>query len=364
MSGRPPSGWRTLGRALRIRLPSPAARITAWGPSPMYSRVYGLPGAGPRGGLRTMEAMQASMLDIEGPVHVADFGGDGPVMLLVHGLGVAHLNWMAVAPQLTAHHRVYALGLRGFGRSPLAGRRSTIAANVDLLSRAITRLSRGPIVLMGNSMGGLLSIGAAARHPSLIDALVLVDPAVPAPGGEFPPRLDRVARTFIATAFMPRWGARRLSRAVAALGPDSLVRETMRLVSGDPTRIEPTVIDAHIALEAERLAESSWHESFYAVTRSVVAALALKRKVLRWIEEVVAPTLLLQGDLDRLVPVASARAIASLRPDWEYHEFTGAGHVPMLEVPGEFVEVVSDWLSRQGATASPGFAPEGAGVPA
>jgi pimeloyl-ACP methyl ester carboxylesterase len=296
-----------------------------------------------------MEAMQASTLDIEGPVYVADFGGDGPVMLLVHGLGGAHLNWMAVAPQLAARHRVFALDLPGFGRSPLAGRRSTIAANVDLLTRAITRLSPGPIVLMGNSMGGLLSIGVAARHPSLIDALVLVDPAVPAPGSGFPPQLDRVSRTFLATAFMPRWGAKRLSRAVALVGPESLVRETMRLVSGDPTRIEPTVVDAHIALEAERLAESSWHESFYAATRSLVAALALKRKVLRWVQEVVAPTLLLQGDRDRLVPVASARNIASLRPDWEYHEFAGAGHVPMLEVPVEFVDVVTDWLTRQGA---------------
>ena len=90
-------------------------------------------------------------------------------------------------------------------------------------------------------------------------------------------------------------------------------------------------------------------------------ALALKRRVLRWIEEVVAPTLLLQGDLDRLVPVASARAVASLRPDWEYHEFAGAGHVPMLEVPGEFVEVVSEWLSRQGRGAPRGVAPAGAG---
>ena len=299
-----------------------------------------------------MDGVESSMLDIEGPVYVADFGGDGPVMLLVHGLGGAHLNWMVVAPQLAAHHRVYALDLPGFGRSPLAGRRSTIAANVDLLSRAITRLSRGPIVLMGNSMGGLLSIGAAARHPSLIDALVLVDPAVPAPGHEFPPRLDRVSRTFLATAFMPRWGAKRLSRAVAVLGPESLVRETMRLVSGDASRIESTVVDAHIALEAERLAESSWHESFYAATRSLVAALALKRKVLRWVQEVVAPTLLLQGDRDRLVPVASARNIASLRPDWEYHEFAGAGHVPMLEVPAEFVAVVTDWLTRQGAAVS------------
>jgi fermentation-respiration switch protein FrsA (DUF1100 family) len=70
---------------------------------------------------------------------------------------------------------------------------------------------------------------------------------------------------------------------------------------------------------------------------------------LRWIQEVVAPTLLLQGDRDRLVPVASARNIASLRPDWEYHEFEGAGHVPMLEVPAEFVDVVGEWLERQGS---------------
>jgi pimeloyl-ACP methyl ester carboxylesterase len=309
-----------------------------------------------------MDAMQSSMLDIEGPIFVADFGGSGPVMLLVHGLGGAHLNWMSVAPQLTAHHRVYALDLPGFGRSPLAGRRSTIAANVDLLTRAITRLSPGPIVLVGNSMGGLLSLGVAALHPTLVDALVLVDPAVPAPGGEFPPRLDRVSRTFIATAFIPRWGAKRLSRAVAALGPESLVRETMRLVSADPSRIEPTVVDAHIALEAERLAESAWHESFYAATRSLVAVLALKRKVFRWVDEVVAPTLLLQGDRDRLVPVASARNVASLRPDWEYHEFAGAGHVPMLEVPAAFVEVVSEWLERQGTAGAAVAANAGAGA--
>jgi pimeloyl-ACP methyl ester carboxylesterase len=308
-----------------------------------------------------MAAMQSSILDIEGPVYVADFGGDGPVMLLVHGLGGAHLNWMAVAPQLAARHRVYALDLPGFGRSPLAGRRSSIAANVDLLTRAITRLSPHPIVLVGNSMGGLLSIGAAAQHPSLIDALVLVDPAVPAPRGEFPPRLDSVSRTFLATAFMPRWGARRLSRALAARGAESLVRETMRLITTDPSRIDQAVMDAHIGLETDRLAESSWHESFYSATRSLVAALALKRKVLRWVQEVVAPTLLLQGAQDRLVPVASARNIASLRPDWEYHEFAGAGHVPMLEVPAEFVEVVGDWLTRQGGGVTGGVTAATAG---
>jgi pimeloyl-ACP methyl ester carboxylesterase len=145
---------------------------------------------------------------------------------------------------------------------------------------------------------------------------------------------------------MPQWGVRRVSRAVAALGPESLVYETLRLCSADPSRIEQAVVDAHIALEAERLAQPGWQESFYAATRSLVRVLALKRQVVRWVQGVVAPTLLVQGDRDRLVSVDSARYVASLRPDWEYHEFADAGHIPMLEVPAEFLEVTVDWLAR------------------
>jgi pimeloyl-ACP methyl ester carboxylesterase len=286
-------------------------------------------------------------LDVDGPINVADFGGSGDVLLLVHGLGGSHLNWLSVAPQLAERHRVYALDLPGFGRSPLAGRRSTIAANVDLLSRLIARLSDGPIALIGNSMGGLLSIGVAAMHPNLVSGLVLVDPAVPAPRS-WRPRFDRVTRTFLAAAFIPRWGSRRVGRAVAALGPEQLVYETLRLCSADPSRIEQAVVDAHVALEAERLAQPGWQESFYAATRSLVRVLTLKRQVMRWVRTVVTPTLLLQGDEDRLVRVEAARAVASLRPDWEYHEFAGAGHVPMMEVPSEFLAVVGDWLARHG----------------
>lgn len=295
--------------------------------------------------------MRSTTLDVDGPINVADFGGSGQVLLLVHGLGGSHLNWLSVAPQLAKRYRVYALDLPGFGRSPLAGRRSSIAANVDLLARLIARLSDGPIVLIGNSMGGLLSIGVAAMHPNLVSGLVLVDPAVPAPRS-WRPRFDRVTRRFLAAAFIPSWGSRRVGRAVAALGPEQLVYETLRLCSADPSRIEQAVVDAHIALEAERLAQPGWQESFYAATRSLVRVLALKRQVVRWLQMVIAPTLLVQGDQDRLVRVEAARAVASLRPDWEYHEFAGAGHVPMMEVPGEFMGVTVDWLARHGSEAS------------
>jgi len=290
-------------------------------------------------------------LDVDGPIHVADFGGTGEVVLLVHGLGGSHLNWLSVAPQLAERYRVYAPDLPGFGRSPLAGRRSSIAADVDVLTRLIARLSDSPIVLIGNSMGGLVAIGVAAMHPELVSGLVLVDPAVPAPRSSRP-RFDQVTRRFLAAAFIPSWGARRIGRAVAALGPEQLVYETLRLCSADPSRIEQAVVDAHIALEAERLAQPGWQESFYAATRSLVRVLALRRQVVRWLHMVSAPTLLVQGDEDRLVRVEAARAVASLRPDWEYHEFVGAGHVPMMEVPREFLAVTGNWLARYGGDAS------------
>jgi len=65
--------------------------------------------------------MQELDADIDGRSTFADFGGEGPVMLLVHGLVGAHLNWMAVAPQLAAHNRVFALDLPGFGSVPARG---------------------------------------------------------------------------------------------------------------------------------------------------------------------------------------------------------------------------------------------------
>jgi pimeloyl-ACP methyl ester carboxylesterase len=289
--------------------------------------------------------MRTFTIDIDGPINVADFGGSGRVLLLVHGLAGSHLNWLSVAPKLAAHHRVFAFDFPGFGRSPLAGRRSSIPANVNVLKGVTAQVADGPVVLVGNSMGGLISLGLAARHPGFVRALILVDPAVPTPGGPIT-RLDRVSRTLMAAAFMPKWGARRMSRALAALGPESLVYDVLQLCSVDASRIEQAVIDEHIALERERLNEADWQDSFYAATRSLVRVLALKRQAFRWVRGVVAPTLLVQGDKDRLVSVRSARHVALLRPDWEYHEFAGVGHVPMLEVPGEFLEVTEEWLAR------------------
>ena len=72
------------------------------------------------GGMSETQAPGSSRtVELGGPVHYVDYGGnaDGPVVVLVHGLGGSHLNWDLLAPHLTPHARVVALDLPGFGRS-------------------------------------------------------------------------------------------------------------------------------------------------------------------------------------------------------------------------------------------------------
>src|SRR5438876_7924663 len=111
--------------------------------------------------------MLSRTLDVDGgPVHLADFGGTGPTMILVHGLGGSHANWLAVGPGLAAHARVLAPDLPGFGRTPLAGRSARVRANVELLDRLLDAVAEDPAVLVGNSMGGLIAMMEAADRKS------------------------------------------------------------------------------------------------------------------------------------------------------------------------------------------------------
>jgi hypothetical protein len=62
--------------------------------------------------------------------------------------------------------------------------------------------------------------------------------------------------------------------------------------------------------------------------------------------------MLLHGDKDRLVPIASARATAKANPTWRFEIAEGVGHVPQLEVPGWTAEHILDWLGTGGRTAA------------
>ena len=120
-------------------------------------------------------------IDLGGPVHYREWPGpaEGPTFVLVHGLGGSLLNWASVAPGLARWGRVVALDLAGFGLTPLERRSAGVTANRRLLGAFLKALELPPVVLVGNSMGGMVSLLQAARAPETISALVLVDAAFP-----------------------------------------------------------------------------------------------------------------------------------------------------------------------------------------
>jgi pimeloyl-ACP methyl ester carboxylesterase len=137
---------------------------------------------------------------------VTGFCGEGPPILLLHGLMGCAATWTSVARWLTAHGRVLALDARGHGRSQARGPWTTerMAADAAELLGEI-----GPAVVVGHSMGGLHGLVLAARHPELVRALVVEDMAVDFRGrsaddarawfGALPqsfPSLDAVRRAF------------------------------------------------------------------------------------------------------------------------------------------------------------------------
>src|SRR5205823_3616951 len=163
-------------------------------------------------------------IDLDGPVHYADFGGTGPTLVLVHGLGGSHVNWMAVAPALARDARVLAVDLAGFGRTPLGERSADVHANRILLDRFLEGVAAGPAVLVGNSMGGLVAMMEAALAPERVAGLVLVAPAQPRSAEA---RMDgRVAALFLyALPVLVQGDRDRLvapaaSRRLAELRPD------------------------------------------------------------------------------------------------------------------------------------------------
>ena len=302
------------------------------------------PPAAPPGGI-------SRWTDIGGPVHYLDFGGpaDGPVIVCVHGLGGAAVNWMAVAPLLTGSCRLLAPDLAGHGLTR-AGRRGTgVAANRVLLHQFMASVLPGPVILMGNSMGGMIALLEAGAAPAAVSGLILVDPALPV----VPARPDPLAAAMFALYLTPGLGRAAMARR-RRLTAEQFVASVLGLCCVDPSRVAADVVARHLKLAGQRVTFARAEREFTTALRSVVATASYpgRRAYRRLIGSVTCPVLLIHGTGDRLVPIAVARAAARANPAWSLAEIAGVGHVPQLEAPAETARVITGWLRTAGRAAA------------
>jgi pimeloyl-ACP methyl ester carboxylesterase len=286
--------------------------------------------------------MQEQRVELDGEVVYHDYGGDGPPLVLVHGLGGSALNWMSAAPLLTRHARVVAVDLLGHGKTSAAGSSAAVSDNHELLDRFLDAVIGESAVLAGNSMGGLLVMMEAAESPERVAGLVLVDPVMPQWADVVDPVVGQLFRAY----FTPGVGEQFLRSSLDSIGPAGLVDQMLLLTYHDPSRIAPELREAHLAQVIERQETPEAIDDFLMAARSM---LELVYDVDRWrdvLQRITAPTLLVHGADDRLVSVVAARELAALRPDWTLQVMKDVGHVPMMEDPEGFTTIVAAWLAR------------------
>ncbi|MDX3663196.1 alpha/beta hydrolase [Streptomyces sp. ID05-26A] len=288
--------------------------------------------------------------DLDGPVHWVDFGGpqDGPRIVLVHGLGGSHLNWVLLAPLLAQRARVTAVDLAGHGLTNPEGRQTTVQANTRLLGRFLREVVGEPAVLVGNSMGGLISLFQTAHAPELVSGLVLVDPALPMVLG------TRPDPTMLSTFFLysvPGLGERFLARS-RAVPARRQVDRLLELVCADPSGIPEELKLASEHLIGERAKVDGLDTAFLAAARSVVFTTSRRGAYYAAMAKVRVPVFLMSGDRDRLVNVAAARAVARRFPHWRYDEYANVGHVPQMEIPDVVSERVLAWMDANRLSTS------------
>lgn len=296
-------------------------------------------------------------IDLDGPVHYLDFGGPagGPAVICVHGLAGSAVNWSAIAPLLTRTCRMLAVDLPGHGLTAAQGRGTSVPALHALLHRFIEAVAAGPVILFGNSMGGMISLFEAGTVPAAVAGVVLIDPVLPLA----PAVPDHYVTPMLAAYALPGLGPLLMSRR-RRMSPDELADSILSLCCADASRVPADVRALHVMVARQALSLPSTEQEISAAARSLLAIFAGRlygRAYRRAIASVTCPVLLLHGTRDRLVPIAVARAAARANPAWTMIEMPGVGHVPQLEVPDDTASAITGWLGTAGRPAAQAASP-------
>jgi pimeloyl-ACP methyl ester carboxylesterase len=269
--------------------------------------------------------------------HVDVGSGGGPPLVLLAGLTASYDYWKGNIAELARHRRVLAMDLPGFGRSSKPDASYSMSFFLRVLRAMLIHKGIERPILIGNSMGGALALRYALAYPSEVPALVLVAPA--AVSSYLPHRLlHRIMRLVAASGGGPAAGG---LAAAPRLRPQ-LVRLLFRAIF--PTR--PDLRDKSVRIWLQTMSRPDYPLYFRATLRSLAGM--LRGHIGERARQIRAPTLIVWGARDRLLPVWSARPLAGWIQGSELLIYPESGHCPMLDEPARFNADVERFLARVG----------------
>lgn len=224
--------------------------------------------------------------------------GDGPPLVLVHGLSGTPRLWERLTPALRGRRRLLLVDPVARPRAQRRPLRFVLAEVADALATELADLPEPSCDMVGHSMGGLIVAALAARHPDRVRRLVLVD----TPASPLQVRMARRALAVARSTGAGRFEAdtfRLLAAGLARTGPRTLVSALRQTLDAD--------------LEAE-------------------------------LRSIAAPVLLIWGEHDVLVPLEVALRMHAAIPDARLTVVPGASHMPMWERPEAFSALVARFL--------------------
>jgi pimeloyl-ACP methyl ester carboxylesterase len=253
--------------------------------------------------------------------------GGGEPAVYVHGLGGAATNWTDYAGLLATRMDGEALDLPGFGHAgPAPTGRYGVADQAAAVVAYLEHRGGGPVHLVGNSLGGVAALLVAAERPELVRTLTLVAPAMP---WLRPRRGSDLAVPMLLVPGIGTYAQRRLD----GLPPERRAAGLLQLVFAEPESVPRNRVEETIAEMARRQRLPYAGDAFTASLRGLARSylVAGPRSLWRKAAQVTAPTLVVWGTADRLVPVALAARTAAAVPHSRLLVLPNVGHVPQLE---------------------------------
>ncbi len=281
---------------------------------------------------RTYASAASKFIDMGGDVsaHYRDEGNpNGRTLLLVHGFSASLQTWEPWVAALGGEYRMVSLDLPGHGltRTP-ASYAPTMEGYADLVDAFAEKLKLGKVVVIGSSMGGGTAWRLALRHPARVDALVLVDAAgwpEPQQGDGKEPAIFKMLRNPVMGPILRR------------LDNTPMVRQGLEASFANPALVDDKMVARYVDMS-----RAPGHGDVLLALMTGAAEHTMASKDL--LSKISAPTLILHGRQDNLIPLDSATKFNDAISSSKLIVYDNVGHIPQEELPVRSAEDLRTFL--------------------